>query len=342
MKAGKSLNIRAKIKSVVRRAFPPEPKPLILMYHRVADEPIDPWALAVSPAHFEEQLSVIRRMRRPFPLIEFVDRLFAGTLPKDAVALTFDDGYVDNLELAKPRLSAADVPATVFLATGFLDSTEPFWWDELAALILSGESQSNLAQSVRAAIPEIIAHSDLLEDKSETTERRRAVLYRVWEPLRRLNDQQRRSAMIELESQLAPRGRQSIANRAMTGSEVRALIADGLIAIGAHTVSHPVLAGLGAAACYREVAESKAACEVLIGAPVTTFAYPYGAFDTDAREAVRSAGLTVACSTRPGPAVSESDLLALPRVHVANLNGDAFEQSLHAAAVNRGSRSRGR
>ena len=198
-------------------------------------------------------------------------------------------------------------PATVFLATGFLNSTEPFWWDELAALILSGESQSSLGQSVRAAIPEIIVDGDLPEEKSETTEKRRAVLYRVCEALRRLNDQQRRSAMIGLESQLAPHGRprQSIANRAMTSSEVRALIADGRIAIGAHTVSHPVLVGLDAAACYREVAESKTACEALIGAPVITFAYPYGAFDTDAREAVRSAGLTVACSMRPGPAVSE-------------------------------------
>ena len=55
----------------------------------------------------------------------------AGTLPLDAVALTFDDGYVDNLVFGKPRLEAADLPATVFLATGYIDRFEPFWWDEL-------------------------------------------------------------------------------------------------------------------------------------------------------------------------------------------------------------------
>src|ERR1700691_5876406 len=111
-------------------------RPLILMYHRIADAPVDYWGLAVSPARFEVHLSILRRTRHPLPLLEFVDRLVAGTLPPDAVALTFDDGYVDNLAAGLPRLAAADVPATVFLATGFLDRLEPFWWDELARLIL--------------------------------------------------------------------------------------------------------------------------------------------------------------------------------------------------------------
>ena len=304
------------------------------MYHRVADEPIDPWALAVSPAHFEEQLSVLRRVRRPFPLVEFVDRLLAGTLPNNAVGLTFDDGYVDNLELAKPRLSAADVPATVFLATGFLDSPEPFWWDEVAALILDGAPHSNLAVAIRAATPSVIADSDLLDDNSGTIEKRRAVLYSVWEALRRLADQQRRSAMIELKSRLAPRerNRRWTTNRAMTRSEVRTLIADGLIAIGAHTVSHPVLAGLEAAACYREIVESKAECEALIGAPVNIFAYPYGDFDAEAREAVKTAGFNFACSTQRGPVTARSDVFALPRIHVPNMDGDAFERALRSAS----------
>lgn len=327
------LKIRDKIKSVVRQVWPPEPKPLIFMYHRIADEPIDPWALAVSPAHFEEQLSVLRRTRRPFPLTEFVDRLVMGTLPKNAVALTFDDGYLDNLEFAKPRLSAAEVPATVFLATGYLDSPEPFWWDELATLILSGDPHPNLEVVLRDAACWVSSDNALLEDEFDATRKRYAVLYRVWETLRRLNDQERQSAMIELELRLARRKRQQTGNRAMTRSEVRTLVADGLIAIGAHTVTHPVLAGLGTAQCYREVAESKAACEALIGVPVTTFAYPYGEFDADAREAVKSTGLAVACSTQRGPAISPSDILALPRIHVANLNGNSFEQSLHMVST---------
>ena len=127
------LRIRTRFRSAVHRFWPPKPKPLILMYHRIADEPIDYWGLAVSPVRFEEHLRVLRRTRHPLPLAEFFRKLIAGTLPQTAVALTFDDGYVDNLVAGKPRLAAADVPATVFLTTGYLDRLEPFWWDELAS-----------------------------------------------------------------------------------------------------------------------------------------------------------------------------------------------------------------
>ena len=113
------------------------------MYHRVADQPIDPWGNAVSPAHFKEHLEVLVRTRRPLALPDFVRNVVAGTLPANAVALTFDDGYADNLVAAKPRLAAAGVPATVFLATGYLGRTGEFWWDELARLILRGAGPRN-------------------------------------------------------------------------------------------------------------------------------------------------------------------------------------------------------
>ena len=93
--------IRTRIRSAVRYIRPPKPKPLILLYHRIAEPPpADPWGLSVSPAHFLEQLEVLSRTRQPFPLVEFVRSLIAGTLPSNAVALTLDDGYVDNLSLA--------------------------------------------------------------------------------------------------------------------------------------------------------------------------------------------------------------------------------------------------
>src|SRR5262245_22898042 len=98
------------LQSVISRIGAPELRPVILMYHRIADDPVDHWQLAVSPARFEEQLQVVRRTRHPLSLIKFVRHLMAGTLPPNAVALTFDDGYADNLTAGKPRLAAADVP----------------------------------------------------------------------------------------------------------------------------------------------------------------------------------------------------------------------------------------
>src|SRR5215470_438384 len=94
-----------------------KPAPAILMYHRVAEIRFDPWGLAVAPAAFEEQLEVLCRTREPLPMSEFVGRLARGTLSDRAVALTFDDGYADNLLAAKPILAKYGVPATVFLTT---------------------------------------------------------------------------------------------------------------------------------------------------------------------------------------------------------------------------------
>jgi peptidoglycan/xylan/chitin deacetylase (PgdA/CDA1 family) len=121
--------------------------------------------------------------------------------------------------------------------------------------------------------------------------------------------------------------------RAMTKREVQELVTDGLVSIGAHTVTHPMLAGLESSACHREISDSKLACESIIGAPVESFAYPLGDFDAKAREAVKSAGFTFACSTMHGPAFATSDVFALPRIHVSDWSGDAFERALRSASA---------
>src|SRR5438045_3041258 len=113
------------------------PHPVILMYHRVADVRHDPWGLAVAPERFDEQIAYLKQDRTPMSMEEFVQRLRNKNLPANAVAVTFDDGYRDNLVNAKPVLARYGVPATLFLATGFVDQDTPFWWDELATMILS-------------------------------------------------------------------------------------------------------------------------------------------------------------------------------------------------------------
>jgi peptidoglycan/xylan/chitin deacetylase (PgdA/CDA1 family) len=327
----RKLGIRTKLRSIARRMLPFDPKPLILVYHRVADDPVDPWKLVVSPKHFDEQLSVLRRSRHPLPLTEFVDRLIAGTLPPNAVVLTFDDGYVDNFLCAKPLLSAAEVPATIFIATGYIDHPEPFWWDELAALVLSHDILPSLELRVQGKSIRVDLDVTVPENRHRPRDLRHAALLRIRNALMHLEDEERRPILTKLTSDLTGRNYRRPLARAMTGGEVRALVADGLVNIGAHSVTHPVLAGLGAMACRHEVIESKLACEALVGAPVTAFAYPYGAFDAYARETVKTAGFKLACSAQQSPAIATSDVLALPRIHVPNLAGDSFEQLLRSA-----------
>lgn len=116
----------------------------------------------------------------------------------------------------------------------------------------------------------------------------------------------------------------------MTQEEVRALVTDSPVSIGAHTVTHPSLSKLEAETCRYEITESKSACEALLGLPVAGFTYPYGDFNTLSRDAVISAGFEYACSTEGGPAGATSDIFALPRIQVFDGDGDAFERALRS------------
>ncbi len=330
--------IRRGLRRIRRWLVPPKPRPLILMYHRIADEPIDPWGLAVSPSHLAEQIEVLRRSRYPLPLADFLRDWHAGTLRDDAVSVTFDDGYADNLFAGKPRLAAADVPATAFLATGYLGRSEEFWWDELARLILTGGNLGNAYIVVRgkrldvdlAGEPPLQATGSWRALLHPAQTRRQAAYIAIWQALRPLPEQERAGAMAELRA-LGSGGPPSNKGRAMTADEVRAFAGDGLVTLGAHSVTHPLLAELDAATLGEEIAESKRACEALARKPVTAFAYPYGNFDAAVRAKVADAGFTSAYSTIHGPVTSASDPLALPRIQVLDWNGDAFERALRSA-----------
>ena len=127
--------------------------PAILMYHRIATPDVDPWGLSVSPERFAEQVHALRARRTILSMDAFVARLQSGDLPHDAVALTFDDGYLDNLRQAKPILEAAEIPATVFLTTGRIGTGKEFWWDELARMVLSRAEPLSASVKVEADEP---------------------------------------------------------------------------------------------------------------------------------------------------------------------------------------------
>ena len=112
-----------------------QPRPVILMYHRVAFVQHDPWGLAVDPERFEEQIAYAKQHRSPMSVDEFVERLRSKTLPANALAVTFDDGYSDNLHQAEPLLRHAGIPAAIFVVSGALRRDREFWWDELDRIV---------------------------------------------------------------------------------------------------------------------------------------------------------------------------------------------------------------
>ena len=191
----------------------------------------------------------------------------AGTLPSDAIALTFEDGYVDNLIAGKPRFAAAEVLATVFLATGYLDRPGEFGGLQ-GFLLLEKRPQeflSNGPWGIHAFRPALKHSRDDGTMQAALLTGRQAVLTAIWQAIRH-EDEERELTMVERRSIFSVRDRGG-RGRTLTREEVRALAMDGLLTIGAHTVTHPVLSELGAPACHREIGAPVAGIPMAISMP---------------------------------------------------------------------------
>lgn len=123
--------VARRARSLWRRvAHPPGTAPVILLYHRIADAASDPWNLCVAPDRFRDHLAMLREERCVLPLADLVAQIEQRASPPFATAITFDDGFIDNLDTAAPMLAEAGLPATLFATVGNVASQERFAWDE--------------------------------------------------------------------------------------------------------------------------------------------------------------------------------------------------------------------
>lgn len=331
----------------VRLRSPLQP-PVILMYHRVAALSSDPQCLCVTPDHFEEHMAVLREMGVPTSLSSLTQGMEEGLLCERAIAVTFDDGYEDNLVNAKPILSRHDVPATVFVTSGMIGSSTEFWWDELERILLQPGS---LPQKFSINLNEQDVSFDLgpyaeltaaeclgmaswtVLDADDPTPRHR--LYRFLHGLLfQVGSGEHRAAILSFLlswSRCSPHGRST--HRALSADGLSDLASGGLVEVGAHTVSHPVLSRLDPAAQKSEILESQTRIEALTGVPVRAFAYPYGdpqSFSQDTLNILKAAGFGCAVTTVPGPVSSCAQLFELPRLCVRNWTGEDLRSRITA------------
>ena len=343
MNVPQNIPFRSALKSGARRVhrwrtvF--QKKTMILVYHRVAETQADPWGLSVSPRHFAQQLQVLRAIANPISLQELIHAKSDGELPPRPVCITFDDGYADNLHNAKPALEAAQTPGTVFVTPGYLNVAEDLWWDELAKIILDPASRGDeLSLNLQGYH---YAYSFLVDERDgnpgsawraweEAPGPREAAYLAIYGLLVNLSDADRGNALAQLRQGAKPYAdRQQ--HRCLTEQELRELAAGAWVEIGAHTLTHPVLAGLSAAEQQQEIEGSKRRLEALIGKRVTSFAYPYGKKNHYTRQTVRTveaSGFACACSNFGGLVTRTSDRFVLPRFQPMDWDGERF-----AAAV---------
>jgi peptidoglycan/xylan/chitin deacetylase (PgdA/CDA1 family) len=273
----------------------------ILTYHRM-QATADPMLHdEIDADTFERHMALLAAAFNVLPLGEACARLARGALPARAACVTFDDGYADNEQTALPILKRFGLPATFFVATGFIDGgimfndgvieavrRAPAGTHDLSELGLGSHNLGDDA-SRRAAVDSLLA-----QIKYRPSHERDGLVGRAAAAMR-----------VTLPGDLM-----------MRTAQIKRLHDEGM-EIGGHTTNHPILAVLDARQARDEIVGNKLRLEEITGAPVTLFAYPngkpgrdYGPRDV---ELVRDAGYAAAVSTRDGAAHGGSDMFQLPR-----------------------------
>ncbi|MFW5910864.1 MAG: polysaccharide deacetylase family protein [Thiohalospira sp.] len=285
---------------------------VILAYHRVVDMgreeayPGDPELVTATPEVFDTQMAELRRYYQPVPLDEVWRRWSRGQrLPRRAVAVTFDDGFADNATEALPLLQRHGIPATIFVSSGYVGQQGTFWFEDLVRRIR------------RSPAPVLEVAGEGWPLGSDDQRRRAAGAALGY--LKRIPEVERRRQIEEWQGVLGQAPAPEPAARPLTREQIRGLVAGG-VAIGSHSVSHPVLTACSDGELRRELIDSRRDLEALTGAPVTTLSYPVGghqAHDERVRAAAREAGYRLACAYVSGfNRRRDSDLFALRRQRV--------------------------
>ncbi len=273
----------------------------IFIFHRVLERS-DPLFPDAEPDinRFDQIIAAISAVYNLLPLNEAVFRLQSGTLPDRAACITFDDGYLDNYLNAFPVLQKYNAPATIFIATRFMQG-EVMWNDRIIEAVRSFSGTFELNE---LGVEKI----DCCNDHNK-----RQVIRTLIEKVKYMSPEARMEAVTGVESLTGFVQKQRMM---MCEDEIRRLHKHGVL-IGAHTQSHPILASLDDEEAIREISGSKADVEAVLGEPVTSFAYPNGRYgrDYDKRHAkiVEDLGFDFAVSTNHGIAAGSHSLYELPR-----------------------------
>jgi peptidoglycan/xylan/chitin deacetylase (PgdA/CDA1 family) len=323
---GVRTRVRAARRRLLRKIWR-RPAPVILMYHRIAEPPYDPWRLSVSRSNFADQLRSLARDRQLVTMDTLVNGLRSRQLTGREVAITFDDGYVDNLLAAKPLLEQVGAPATVFITTQRLGATDAFWWDELAQMCLGAESALDTEVEVAGRTLRIAWRAQRQPvatrwswDEPPKTDRERIYL-ELWRLLQRLSEAARGEALTLLRQQMGTT-RAAAGDLPMRAEQIATLIAGGLIEVGGHARNHVALTSLPFDIKRKEIAVCKTELEQLTSKSITGFAYPFGDRDDEAMAITRGAGYDWAVSTRSAAIDPDRhDLFDLPRLQALDWTG---------------------
>ena len=319
--------LRTLVLRVSARLFPRSA--VILSYHSIVEEPQrTDHILGISRARscFEDHMQTLARRFSPVTVRDVAEFASSGRkLPPRAVAVTFDDGFADNYEVALPILNRYGIPATFYIMVDGVENGRLPWYCRLRYALNTTKKSSwfnaSRNQSYSLATPQ----------------GRKTALTAAWEVGARLTGQVQQNFIREVEESLEIAPLTTSHGFMMTWDQVRSLRKAGHT-VGGHTVSHPNLAQVSEGEAHYEITECKKKLEKEIGEPIDHFSYPHPALNPQwsrqTLEITRQAGFKSAALTKCGPVRAGDEPLALKRIYTpADL--DQFTWNLEATFLGR-------
>jgi peptidoglycan/xylan/chitin deacetylase (PgdA/CDA1 family) len=314
----------------------------ILAYHRVLDDdpgsfPYDEGVISASTQGFRSQMAFVGKN---FDVVSFEDLLsfeFERVRPpKRPLIITFDDGYRDNYTNAFPILRQAGLPATIFLAAGYIGNHRLFWWDSVAFCVKHTSRRT-------VTLPEISLDPISFASAAD----KRSAIDAILRWVKQAPDEIKNRFVERLPEELEiDQATGDAASMQLTWDEVRTMVAAN-IEFGSHTMTHPILSNVTSDALETEISGSKVMIEKELGKEIIAFAYPVGGklhFNPRVQAAVARSGFRYAVSyinglasldrrlstSGPQPAASAAgfstdglttdrrapDPFSMPRIHV--------------------------
>lgn len=282
----------------------------VLMYHRVIDRQ-DPLFVGIPLEQFAQQMAYISEYWNPVSEAQIVAFYRDDTpLPRGAVFVTFDDGYVDAYTLALPILKRYKIPAVLFVSSDPVEKNDLLWTDELS-LMLKYTTLGSL---------KVELFGETMSFDLNTPEEKGIALFAIKKPLKQVSDERRHEALRVLRDHLGALTKEQRAGYLVTQEHMRELHESG-VAIAAHTVTHPILSQVNEARSREEIYGSR---DYLLqrGYPQLSFCYPNGQradYNDVTLRQVREAGYEIAFTTEEGCNNSKTNPFELLRLHVSNL-----------------------
>lgn len=293
---------------------------LTLYYHRINILNPDYNLLCVSPIKFRQQMLYLKQH---YKVVRFEDDW--SHLDQDAVAITFDDGYLDNLEYALPILEELEIPATIFVSTGTMEQDRELWWDELENLLLVG---SGFPQEFCLDDTEFHCHWN-----TSTYEFRKNCYNALHYLMKNYVDAERKEKWLrQLWRWRGAKREPRKENLTLSAQDCKILAESKVISIGAHTVSHPSLARLDRQEQEKEIRTSIEALTQTLHKKITLFSYPFGNplkdYDEDTIDICHRMGIRKAATTEVGLWNPAIDPYKIPRRVVRDWGLAEFEQKI--------------